>query len=103
MNNVDLIFLQHLVDFLRYKLLIYVMPYWLYLDNHKQHILDEFRHHFVSESSRNVGYLVEWDYRFGEQEFCRGDFGNRLLAAESEEGGGSEGEGCVWIEAISFW
>ncbi len=29
----------------------------------------------------------------GKQEFRRTDFGSRLLAAEGEEGGGSEGEG----------
>ncbi len=31
----------------------------------------------------------------GKQEFRRTDFGSRLLAAEGEGGGGSEGEGCV--------
>jgi hypothetical protein len=29
----------------------------------------------------------------GKQEFRRTDFGSRLLAAEGEGGGGSEGEG----------
>ncbi len=46
------------------------------------------------------GYFQE--RLIGKQEFRRTDFGSRLLAAEGEEGGGSEGEGCVWSEAISF-
>jgi hypothetical protein len=39
------------------------------------------------------GYFQE--RLIGKQEFRRTDFGSRLLAAEGEEGGGSEGEGCV--------
>jgi hypothetical protein len=35
------------------------------------------------------------DFRAGKQDFRRTDFGSRLLAAEGEGGGDSEGEGCV--------
>ncbi len=47
-----------------------------------------------------IGY-----WKDGKQDFRRTDFGSRLLAAEGEGRGGSEGEGkgCVWSEAISFW
>jgi hypothetical protein len=33
--------------------------------------------------------------KVGKQEFRRTDFGSRLLEAEGEGEGGSEGEGCV--------
>jgi len=33
--------------------------------------------------------------KVGKQEFRRTDFCNRLLAAEGEGAGGSEGEGCA--------
>jgi len=42
-----------------------------------------------------MGYFFDWGHFFGKQEFRRTDFGSRLLAAEGEGGGGSEGEGCV--------
>ncbi len=38
---------------------------------------------------------LQSDVFMGKQEFRRTDFGSRLLAAEGERRGGSEGERCV--------